>query len=91
MDKEFEHSVGAKLDYGFNWQIEGWLEAGETIVNSVWDVGNLTVSSPQNSGTITSVFVEGGVDKVRYKLTNSIITSVGRKDSRTIVLFCKQR
>jgi len=91
MDKEFEHSVGAKLDYGLNWQIEGWLEDGETIVESTWDVGSLSASSPQNSGTITSILVEGGIDKSRYKLINSITTSVGRKDSRTIFLFCKQR
>jgi hypothetical protein len=90
-EKEFEHSVDAKLDYGFDWQKEGWLEVGETISTSTWNVGTLSPSSPQNTGTITSVFVEGAVLNARYKLVNTVTTSMGRRDSRTISLFCKQR
>ena len=88
---EYEHAPTAKLDYGFDWKTNGWLDEGETISISAWDVGNLIASSAQNTGTVTSVFVEGAVVGVSYKLINSITTSVGRKDSRTIKLNCKNR
>lgn len=89
--KEFEHAPNAKLDYGFDWQIEGWLSSGEAITVSTWETGDLTPSSLQNTGTITSVFVEGGVIGMSYSLINHITTSTGRKDSRTIKLSCKNR
>ena len=90
IEKEFEHAPLAKLDYGFDWTL--WLEDGETISTSSWEVSSgLTKSNEQNLLGVTSVFVEGGVINTRYKLVNSIVTSVGRKDSRTITLFCKQR
>lgn len=90
VEKEFEHAPLAKLDYGFDWSL--WLASGETVATSVWTVdAALTQSSPSNTGTVTSVFVEGGVSGTSYKLINNITTSVGRKDSRTIKLLCKNR
>lgn len=89
-DKEFEHAPSAKLDYGFDWT--NWLSAGETISTSTWNVDSeLTPSSPSIVGAITSTFVEGGAVGKSYKIVNSITTSVGRKDSRTIKLHCKHR
>jgi hypothetical protein len=90
IEKEFEHAPLANLDYGFDWTL--WLEDGETITTSLWDVSSgLTKSNEQNVLGVTSLFVEGGVINTRYKLVNSIVTSMERKDSRTITLFCKQR
>lgn len=87
---EYDHSPLAKLDYGFNWT--SWLAAGETITSSVWAVDvALTKSGEQNVSGVTSVFVEGGEVGKQYLLTNTITTSVGRKDSRIIKLFCKVR
>lgn len=65
--------------------------SGETVATSTWDTGGLTSSFPQNTGTITSVIVEGGIAGNSYKLINTITTSVGRKDSRTIRISCKNR
>ena len=87
--KEFEHAPNAKLDYGFNWI--NWLASGETISSSTWDTGALSSSSPQNTGVVTSIIVEGGVVGNSYKLVNTITTSVGRIDIRTITLSCKNR
>lgn len=89
VDKEFEHAPNAKLDYGFDWSM--YLSAGETIATSTWSADSLTTSSPQMGDKITSVFVEGGVIGGNYNLTNSITTSVGRRDSRTLKIFVKNR
>ena len=89
VDKEFEHAPNAKLDYGFDWT--AWLASGETVSVSSWTTDTLTNTSPQNTGTVTSLFVEGGVVGTSYKLVNTITTSVGRVDSRTIRLSCKNR
>lgn len=90
VDKEFEHAPSAKLDYGFDWSL--WLASGETISTSSWEIDALlTQSSPSIAGAVTSVFVEGGVAGTHYYITNTIVTSVGRKDSRTIKLYCKKR
>lgn len=89
VDKEFEHAPNAKLDYGFDWT--AWLASDETISISTWTTDTLTNSSPQIAGKITSVFVEGGVVGTSYKIVNTITTSVGRVDSRTIKLSCKNR
>jgi hypothetical protein len=87
--KEFEHAPNSKLDYGFDWTL--WLATGETVATSNWTTDLLANSSPANTGTVTSVFVEGGVVGTSYKLVNTITTSVGRIDSRTIKLSCKNR
>lgn len=90
VDKEFEHAPNAKLDYGFDWT--SWLASGETISTSSWTTDTLTSSSPQiTDNKITSVFVEGGVVGTSYKIVNTVTTSVGRIDSRTIRLSCKNR
>jgi len=90
IEKEFEHAPLAKLDYGFDWTL--WLEDAETITSSGWVVpADLVKSNEQNLTGVTSVFVEGGVESTRYEIINSITTSMGRKDSRTITLFCKPR
>ena len=87
---EFIHAPSAVLDYGFYW--EDWLEVGETISTSTWVVDSpLTKSSEQNSNNITSLFVTGGVVSKSYKLVNTITTSAGRTDARTIKLSCQLR
>ncbi len=91
---EFDHAPGADLDYGFDWHENGWLETGETVTNSVWSVHptDITLSRQQiDQDVITSVFVAGGINGRQYVLTNTIETSMGRVDSRTIRLSCKTR
>lgn len=88
--KEYEHSPLAKLDYGFNWS--PWLGSGETVTVSNWEVtAGMVMTTPQISSGITSVFLEGGVVGTSYFLKNTITTSFGRVDSRTIKILCKNR
>lgn len=87
---EIVHAPGAILDYAFNWA--EWLQQGETIPTSVWSITpSLTLNNEQNQSGVTSVFVNGGVVNKIYYLTNTITTSVGRTDSRTIVLSCQNK
>lgn len=89
---EFDHAIGAVLDYGFNWTAKNWLATGETITTSTWTAPvGVTLTDSQNSAGITSVFVSGLFAGVVYEITNKIVTSLGRTDVRTIILSCKQR
>lgn len=88
--KEYIHAPDASLDYGFDWS--NWVEAGETITTSTWETDDvLTLSSQQVLDNVTSVFITGGVHNTSYSVTNHIITSLGKHDSRTIRLLCKIR
>ena len=89
-DKEYEHAPSSNLDYGFDWN--PWLATGENISISTWDVDvALSQSNAQVISNVTSVFVAGGVAGTSYKLKNTITTTDGRVDSRTIKLSCKNR
>ena len=91
---QYDHAPGADLDYGFDWKTNGWLEVGETITASNWSVqpAGITLTRPQIvQGTVTSVFAGGGVSGRRYVLTNTVTTSAGRTDSRTVNIDCKYR
>lgn len=88
---EFDHAVGANLDYGFNWG-KNWLEIGEAITGSVWDAPTgIVKASEQSINGVTSVFLSGLVEGSVYRVTNTINTSNGRTDSRTLILSCKKR
>ena len=90
MNSEFEHAPLAKLDYGFDWSAR--LDSGEIISTSTWTVdAGMTKTNEQVLNNVTSLYVEGGEVGKKYKLVNSIVTSLGKKDSRTITLFCKLR
>ena len=89
---EFIHGEGSKLDYGIDWT--NWLTGDETISNSVWEeVTGLVFTAPAvtGAGKVTSVFAEGGDAGKSYKLYNTITTTAGRIDSRTLTLTCKRR
>lgn len=86
--EEFDHAPDANLDYGFVWT----LDTGETITNSSWAATTgITLSNLQVNVTTTSVFAAGGTIGQLYQLTNTIVTSLGKTDSRTITLSCKRR
>lgn len=93
MNFEFLHAHGADLDYGFNWRANGYLEQGEIVTGSTWTIsptGTLTREQVINAET-SSVFVAGLRLNTDYQLTNTITTSEGRTDSRTIQLSCVKR
>lgn len=78
--------ASAKLDWGIDWS--EWMDDGDSISVSDWTASSddLTLSSDSVSGDTTIVWVEGGSAGNWYTLTNSIVTSEGREDERTIRL-----
>lgn len=92
------HSPGAVLDYSFNWGTptdgEPWMDTGDTLLTSVWEVSPPGMTLTQDSvlpTAITVVFVGGGQEGVEYLLKNTITTVEGRTDSRVIQLSCRVR
>jgi hypothetical protein len=89
----FEHAPAANLDYGFNWRANAYLNTAETVTESAWTISpaaTLTRLQIINE-EISSVFVSGLRLGNEYQLTNTITTSEGRTDSRTIQLSCVKR
>lgn len=85
------HAPGADLDYAVDWS--PWLAAGETVVSSQWTADQGITLSRQAilDEKVAVTFAAGGVVQRNYVLTNTITTSEGRTDSRTITLRCKLR
>jgi hypothetical protein len=85
--------VGAILDYGFDWKSKGWLHTSETITTSTWVITgtDVTLGTPYNANGVTTVFISGAALGKIYGLTNTIVTSEGRTDSRTLTISCKRR
>jgi len=92
----------AELDYGLDWS--DWLEAGETIAESAWEVpdGLTTVLGANdqpaqgviNGGTTTVIWLAGGEPGQLYTVTNRITTNLdplARTDDRSIVIQITQR
>lgn len=87
----FEKDPDSKLDYGFDWT--DWLMEGDTISTSTWavDDSDLVDSTPTNSSTGTSVWLDGGVAGTTYKVTNSIVTAQGREEDRSFYVRVIER
>jgi hypothetical protein len=92
----------AIIDYDIDWNpvVEGrnpYLQDDETISTSTWlitegDDGALILSSASIlDGTRTKVFTSGGTVGAIYRITNRIVTSLGRTDDRSIRLLCQHR
>lgn len=88
------HHAGSNLDYSCNWfpDRDPWLEVGETISTSSWvvtgDDAALIKGTSTKDNTSTTVWVSGGTVGADYVLTNTIVTSASRTDSRSITLAC---
>ena len=79
----------AVLDYGFDWT--AWLN-GDTIVASVWAVeGGITLDSESETATATIIWLSGGTAGVKYECTNTITTTAGRVDERTLYVRVQDR
>lgn len=81
----------AILDWPIDWS--ALLASGETISSSQWAIspaesGGLSVKSGSAAiaEATTSCLVEGGVPGHVYELTNTIATSDGRTDCRTVTI-----
>lgn len=86
----FKKSLGAILDYGFNWS--DWLADGETITASTWTVPT-GISEGANSRDDTSVkvWLSGGTVGETYLISCKITTSVSpRADERSLIVMVEQ-
>ena len=91
----------AKLDYKFDWAAKtngngqtDWLSSGETITSyTITADSGITVESSilSDSNTSVVVWVSGGTEAERYKITCRINTSLGRTDDRTAIIPIAQR
>jgi len=91
----------AVLDYGFNWGLDSdypdkkpWLDLdnGEAISTSVWVIPDgLTEDSAEFGATATKVWLSGGTAGSSYTITNTITTSEGRTDERSMLIIVAER
>jgi hypothetical protein len=82
----------AVLDYGMDWGAKGWLQSGETITTSTWTVATgITKGATSNTTTTTTVWLSGGTVGTTYAATNTVVTSMGRTDERTITIRVQDR
>jgi len=85
----------AVLDYGFDWQIEGWLIGADIISSSTWAVtgsdSELVASDDEATETVTTVWLSGGTLGETYTVTNTVETSGGRADERSFRVFLSPR
>lgn len=79
----------ASIDYPITWE----LADSETIVSATHSVNPIEVGgvamksgSDEISGDSTSCLFEGGIWGNLYEVSTSIITSLGRRDSRALTL-----
>lgn len=88
-----QHAPGAELDYGFDWLRLGWLDVDETVLTSEWSGPPIVTITREQiiADVITSCYAK--IERAGYQaqLTNTITTTAGRTDSRTILLVCKAR
>jgi len=84
MPTVFPLDPDADLDFGFDWS--DWLAIGETISSSSWTLTpatGLTQHTDAHSNTIATVWLKEVVAGATHRVTNSIVTSDGRKDDRS--------
>jgi hypothetical protein len=82
---------GEDLNYGINWSkpTDNWLGDGNTITQSTWVVSPTGVSpalqqhGPTTNAGYAIVWLKDGVVGQKYIVTNNIVTSDGRKGSRS--------
>jgi hypothetical protein len=80
--------------FTINWVLD--LAAGDAIATSTWTCDpQLTITQTSLSANTTTVWVSGGVvptglQWINYHAVNTITTTLGVTDQRTLVIFCKQ-
>jgi hypothetical protein len=84
----------ATLDYSVDWGIE--YLSGDALASSDWTVSpaeeaGLAVTGSQFDLLVATVQVSGGIAGRLYRLTNHVVTTEGREDSRSIMLRVEKR
>ena len=91
--KTFRKTSNEFLDYTIDWS--KWLASGDSLTSSTWtitqietveegDPGPLTGSVQTNTTTMATIWLADGIVGESYDITNSIKTSAGRQEDRTI-------
>lgn len=90
--RTFRKDPDAKLDYGIDWNTDGYLATGETISASTWTVPTgITEVSSEFSGTVTKIWLSGGTAGETYTIANRITTTAGRIDERSFDIVVEER
>lgn len=84
-------------DWVFDWS--SWLATGETLSSSSFSAaagitmadGTNGAPAPSHDGTTATLWLIGGTDGQRYKVSNTITTSAGRTSERSIVIWVTVR
>lgn len=88
-----KHDPDAVLDYGIDWK--PWLVSGDTITTSSWEIsegdGALAIDSEFSDSHVAGVWLSGGNNGVKYKVTNHIMTAAGREDDRSLTILVQER
>ena len=92
----FRKGSGEVLDYGLNYDpaSEPYLESGETIISSSWDVpSGITNVADSFDDTTTTIWLSGGTVGETYVLTNTVVTASGyaRTVERSIAIKVEDR
>lgn len=85
----FEKDPTAVLDYEIDWS--QWLATGETITASTWEMpAGISETSSSHTDTAATVWLSASPVGT-YLVANTITTTMGRTDSRTLHILCVQR
>jgi hypothetical protein len=88
--REFTKDPNAVLDYQVDWS--SWLANGETISTSSFTVeAGLTKDSESNTTSSGTVWLSGGVEGTRYRITHRITTNQARTDDRSFMVRVTNR
>lgn len=89
MPCEFVKDPAAVLDYTIDW--EYWLDT-DTIDTSVWTVpAGIVNAADANTATTATIWLSGGTHDTVYSVTNTITTTGGRTDERSIEVHVENR
>lgn len=87
MPQSFIKTPSATIDFTINWD-DGYLTTGEFLSTSSWAIQPASTSFSINTEAYTTatatIDVMGGVQGQTYYLKNTIVTSAGRIDTRTL-------
>lgn len=77
---DYEKDPSDTVDYSISWHHIG----NDTIITSTWEADGLTVDSDLVDGLVVTAFVSGGNAGDVARLTNTIVTGMGRTLQRSI-------
>lgn len=79
---DYEKDASDVVDYSGSWHHLGT----DTLITSTWESDGLTVDSSSIDGLTVTVTVSGGTAGAVYKLTNHVVTGMGRNLNRSLYI-----